>query len=130
MTNKYDPRIHELNIKSLYENETMKKEFLKHLEKEYNSEAFLFYFEIKKYIELKKLEDQKNEFKRIYLLYFQKAKEGEKLLELNVPAKTKLKMKKMFDEIDQKSNLDKEILYLLKISKTVNQELELDSVNK
>jgi hypothetical protein len=128
MTQKYDPRIHDLNFKSVYENSIMRKEFLKHLEKEFNSEPFIFHFEVKKFMKIKTLEEQKAEFKKLFLTFFQKGKEGEKVLELNVPAKLKSKMKKFYEEIESKTNLEKEKQYLLKISKTVNQEIEIDSV--
>jgi hypothetical protein len=129
MTQKYDPKIHDVNFHSVYENETMKEAFLKHLEKECNSEAFLFYFEVQEFVKITDFEEKKKEFKRIFQLYFTEGIEGEeKCMELNIPGKVKAKMKKKYENIDTNTNLETEEQYLMKIAKTVNQELELDAV--
>jgi hypothetical protein len=124
---KFDSKIHDVNFKSILENDIMREALFLHMNSELNSEGLIFFLEVKKYtesIELKDIEEQKKEFKRIYLKFFSKGSD----FELNVQSKIKQKIKKKYEQIEEKKNLNIEIKYMKKVSEIVCEELSLDTV--
>ena len=138
MIKNYNPKIHQIRFSALFENQILKNAFKKHLINENCSEGLEFYYDVQKFIEINNVENQKKEFKKIYLKYFTKKNEEpfseqnihEKISELNIPWNMREKMKKKYERIDFQSNLEKEQALLEKISKLVIDEIKSDSVNK
>jgi hypothetical protein len=89
LNSKYDPKYHDIYFKSVFKNKIMKEAFIKHLEKERNSESFLFYFDVLNFEHINEKETRKEKFLFIYQKYFQE----DSKFELNVNSNVKIKVK-------------------------------------
>ncbi len=84
----YDPKYHDVSFQNIIKNKKLLEIFIKHLEKEQNSEALKFYFEVEDFLKITDFEILKSEFKKLYLKYF----DSESRTELNVSARVREKM--------------------------------------